>query len=139
MTSTTINFELVSPEEKLVSEPVVMATVPGTEGDMGVGAGHAAFVATLRPGVVQLDKDGEDTRSIFIAGGFADITGTQVTILAEEAIDVKAMNQDDLEKQLSNLNDDFGLAEEDADKHRIQGAIDMTAAKLSAVTGKLVV
>jgi F-type H+-transporting ATPase subunit epsilon len=138
MTNNTIHFELVSPEEKLVSEPVAMATVPGTEGDMGVGAGHASFVATLRPGVVQLDKDGQDTRHIFIAGGFADITGTQVTILAEEAIDVAAMSQDDLEQTLSNLIEDLDLAEEEADKLRIQGAINMTNEKISAITGKLV-
>jgi len=32
----TIAFELVSPERLLVSRPVTMVTVPGSEGDFGV-------------------------------------------------------------------------------------------------------
>jgi hypothetical protein len=58
--------------------------------------------------------------------------------LAEEAIDVAAMSQDDLEQTLSNLIVDLDLAEEEADKLRIQGAINMTNEKISAITGKLV-
>ena len=47
-----LQFELVSPEEKLVSEPVRLAVIPGEAGEMGVGANHASIVASLKPGVV---------------------------------------------------------------------------------------
>ena len=47
----TLEFELVSPERLLVSEPVEMVTVPGTEGVFGVLPLHAPTLSTLRPGI----------------------------------------------------------------------------------------
>lgn len=135
-----INFELVSPEAKLVSEPVSMAIIPGEEGEFGVGADHSALVASLKPGVVELFKDGskEPYMKIFIAGGFADVTGSQCTILAEQAVNVNDLKQTDLEQSLKNLGEDLNMAKDDAEKARIAKRIELTKAKLAAVTGSLV-
>jgi len=137
----TLNFELVSPEEKLVSEPVRLAVIPGETGEMGVGANHASLVASLKPGVVVLHTESMNDsipRKIFIAGGFADVTGTNCTVLAEEAVDLANLNQADIEKELNDLNEDMGMAEEAADRIRIQAKINLTKAKLSAVTGTII-
>lgn len=137
----TMQFELVSPEEKLVSEPVKMAVIPGEDGVLGVGAQHASLVAALKPGVVELYKEGDQAsyRQIFIAGGFADVTSENCTVLAEEAIDLKNMNQKDLEQELKNLEEDMGMAEEAADRIRIEAKTRLVKAKLSAVTGTIIV
>jgi F-type H+-transporting ATPase subunit epsilon len=138
--STQINFELVSPEARLVSEPVSMAIIPGEEGEFGVGADHAALVASLKAGVVELYKDDakEPFRKIFIAGGFADVTGSQCTVLAEEAVNVDDLDQATLEKKIKDLTEDLGLAKDDIEKARINRRLNLTKAKLSAVTGALV-
>jgi F-type H+-transporting ATPase subunit epsilon len=134
-----INFELVSPDEKLISEPVRMAVIPGDEGEFGIGAGPAALVASLKPGVVQLYMEGQDEpRRVFITGGFADVTGEICTILAETAVDVANLNEDELNQQLANLNEDLGLAEGAVDKARIEKRITLVKAQLSAVKGSLV-
>ena len=130
--SETIQFELVSPERRLVSEPVTMAVIPGTEGEFGVLSGHSALVASLKPGVVELQFDGQDARRIFIAGGFADVTPEQCTILAEEAINVADIDVAELEQQVANLNEDLSIAQEDADKARIEKRISLANAKLEA-------
>lgn len=137
----TLNFELVSPEEKLVSEPVRLAVIPGEAGEMGVGANHASLVASLRPGVVALYKDSmnDKPRKIFIAGGFADVTGTNCTVLAEEAVDLDKLDKDTLEQKLKDLNEDMSMADEPADRIRIQSKINLTKAKLAAVTGSVIV
>ena len=49
-----ITFDLVSPERLLLSKAVDMVTVPGTEGYMGVMAGHAPLVSTLRAGMIDM-------------------------------------------------------------------------------------
>jgi len=131
--SQTIQFELVSPEAKLVSEPVNMAVIPGSEGQFGVLAGHSALVATLKTGVVELHVDGQDARRIFIAGGFADVTPEQCTVLAEEAVNVADLDQAELEKQATNLNEDLVLAKEAADKVRVEKRLALVNAKLDAV------
>ena len=130
--SETIQFELVSPERRLVSEPVTMAVIPGTEGEFGVLSGHSALVASLKPGVVELQFDGQDARRIFIAGGFADVTPEQCTVLAEEAINVADIDVAELEQQVANLNEDLAIAQEAADKARIEKRITLANTKLEA-------
>src|ERR671912_220924 len=49
-----VEFELVSPERLLVSQPVDMVVVPGGEGDFGVLPGHAPLISTVRAGVIEI-------------------------------------------------------------------------------------
>ena len=136
-----INFELVSPEEKLFSEPVGLAVIPGEEGEMGVAAGHASLVVALKPGVVSLHKEmGEAPyQRIFIAGGFADVTSQNCVVLAEQAVNVNELNQVAIEQELKDLRVDLGLAKDHIEKTRVEKRILLTQAKLRAVTGKTVI
>src|ERR1017187_886277 len=54
----TFHFDLVSPEKLLFSGDVEQVDVPGAEGDFGVLANHAPFVATLRPGILTVHGAG---------------------------------------------------------------------------------
>src|SRR5579862_6416415 len=81
-----IDLELVSPERLLLSEPVDMAVIPGTEGDFGVLAGHTLFISTLRPGVIDVYQGERITNRLFVGGGFAEVTETRCTVLADEAV-----------------------------------------------------
>jgi F-type H+-transporting ATPase subunit epsilon len=138
-TNETFEFELVSPEKKLLSEPAKMVVVPGEEGDFGVLWNHAATVSSIRSGVLTVfSNDNEDPMKIFVAGGFADVTPKSCTVLAEEAIMVSDLEQDNLEQELKNLTEDLGLVEGDADKLRVEKKIEIVQAKLSAVTGSLI-
>lgn len=130
------HFELVSPERKLISEPARMVVIPAEEGDIGVLANHASLVATVRPGVVEVySTDGQAPRRIFIAGGFADISAKNCTILAEEAVNVSDLNQAELEQSIRNLNEDMGLAGTDIERQRISRRLAAVQAKLDAVAG----
>jgi F-type H+-transporting ATPase subunit epsilon len=133
-TKRTINFELVSPEARLMSGPVRMAVIPADEGEMGVGAGHASYVVALKAGVVRLfENDNKSPRKIFIAGGFADVTGDNCAVLAEEAVNVESLNASEIEKKIKDLKEDMTLAQEPADKSRISRALALESAKLYAV------
>ena len=134
----TFSFKLVSPEKILKDEPAVQVTVPGEEGDLGVLKGHSPFVVTVRPGVVSIVKeDGAEAEQIFIAGGFADISADNCTILAEEAIALSDLNEDALTQQIANLNEDLSMVKGDGDRQRVKNSIMIAKAKLSAVTGQL--
>lgn len=136
----TFNFELVSPERKLISEPATMVVVPGEEGEFGVLPNHASLVAAIRPGVVQVFSEGVSTpRRIFISGGFADVSAYNCTVLAEEAVNVNDLNQNDLEQTLRNLRDDLNMAKDDIEKKRVSRAIALIQAKIEAVTGRVAV
>jgi F-type H+-transporting ATPase subunit epsilon len=134
----TFHFELVSPEEKLISAPAKMVTVPGEEGEFGVLPLHAATISSVRPGVIEIISDDEDPKRIFVAGGFADVTDKSCTVLAEEAIDVKELSNDALEQEIANLNEDITMASDETEKARIMQKLKLAKAKLTALTGKFV-
>lgn len=130
----TFNFELVSPERKLMSGPVKMAVIPGEEGDFGVLPNHSALVSSIRPGVILVyGEDGGAPQRIFIAGGFADVTGTNTTVLAEEAVNVNDLNAADLEQTIRNLTEDMGMTADETEKSRIHRKLALAKAKLEAV------
>ncbi|HWE77707.1 MAG TPA: F0F1 ATP synthase subunit epsilon [Pseudolabrys sp.] len=97
-----LHFELVSPEKLLFSGEVNQVDVPGAEGDFGVLAGHAPTVATLRPGIVTVHAPGGSTR-IVVLGGFAEVSASGLTILAEVAEDASTMSPAAIESRISEL------------------------------------
>ena len=118
-----IAFDLVSPEKLLLSAEADMVTVPGTEGYMGVMAGHAPVVTTLRAGMIDVNANGKDDR-YFIRGGFAEIGPTKITVLAEEAIPMTEMDIAVLDQRISDAQEDELAAETDADRGRAAQMVD---------------
>jgi F-type H+-transporting ATPase subunit epsilon len=118
-----ISFDLVSPERLLLSADADMVTLPATEGYMGVMAGHAPVVTTLRPGMIDVSNNGSDER-YFIRGGFAEISATKVTILAEYALPMSEMDIAVLDQRIKDAQDDLIAAQSDAEKARIGEEID---------------
>ena len=84
----TFQFDLVSPEKLLMSGEVEQVDVPGSEGYFGVLAGHAPLVAALRPGILTIKRSGEEI-NIVILGGFAEVSPTGLTVLADTAASVE--------------------------------------------------
>ena len=90
-----LQFELVSPERLLLSEPVGLVVVPGSEGNFGVLPGHSLLIATVRPGVIDVYENGLPTitERIFVSGGFAEVTPERCTVLADEAVPLSALDR----------------------------------------------
>ncbi len=81
----TLQFDLVSPERKLASVAATAVTIPGMGGDLTAMPNHAPFLTTLRPGVVKVVSAGQ-TAEYVVTGGFAEISPTAATVLAESAV-----------------------------------------------------
>ena len=118
-----VEFELVSPERLLVSEPVDMVVVPGAEGDFGVLPRHAPLISTVRPGVIRIYEGNQVTSEIFVAGGFAEVTGSRCTVLAEMAMPVAELDRAQAEAELRDLRDDEKDAKSDEERAAIQAKI----------------
>jgi F-type H+-transporting ATPase subunit epsilon len=81
----TLQVDLVSPERKLASLAASAVTIPGIGGDFTAMPNHAPFLTTLRPGVVRV-VTGSETQEYVVTGGFAEVSPTAATILAENAV-----------------------------------------------------
>ena len=94
------NLEVVTPSMVLVSEPVEMVVVPGSDGRIGALPRHSKVMSTLDRGVVDIYNDSKVTSRIMIDGGIAEINETSVIILAERAEKLDKANKQNLEEQL---------------------------------------
>jgi F-type H+-transporting ATPase subunit epsilon len=130
-----IQFELVSPERLLVSQPVEMVVVPGVEGDFGVLPGHAPLVSNVRPGIIAVFEQGQVTQRIFVAGGFAEVTPERCTVLAEQALPVADLDRAAAEEEIRSARDDLSGAKDEAERTRLEERIAAGEAKLAALEG----
>ena len=130
----TIELELVSPEQLLLSEQVEMIVVPGEEGDFGVLPGHSPVISNIRPGVLSVFKNGTVSQRIFVASGFAEVTAERCTILAEGAEPVEDLDQAVVEEQIQTLREDVANADGDINRARADEALDIAEAKRTAIT-----
>jgi F-type H+-transporting ATPase subunit epsilon len=98
----TLTLELVTPEKLLFSAEAAMVIVPGAEGEFGVLPQHAPLVSLLRPGLVSIYDTADNIGAkFFVSGGFAEVDGTSCTILAEDVIDLDAMNREQAQAELA--------------------------------------
>lgn len=111
-----VEFELVSPERLLLSEPVEMVVVPGEEGDFGVLPKHAPLISLVRPGVIQVYEGSQVKERIFVAGGFAEVTPARCTVLAEQAVPVADIDRSEVEMMMQNAREDLADAKDDAER-----------------------
>lgn len=80
-----LHFELVTPAKLVRSDDVHMVVVPGAEGEFGVLEGHAPFMSTIHDGTLKVYKtENGAPEEIAIQGGFAEVSATGLTVLAEQ-------------------------------------------------------
>ncbi len=127
-----LRFDLVSPERQLRSEAVEMVVVPGTEGDFGVLAGHVPIISTIRPGVIEVHKGTSAPDRIFISGGICEVSSDRCTILADEAVDVTALDRAQIEQRLKDAEEDLADAESDLASHKASATVAVLREMLSA-------
>lgn len=113
-----VQFELVSPEKKLASVEASMVELPGMEGDLAAMPNHAPLLTTLRPGVIKVHEASGVTEYI-VTGGFAEISDTGATVLAEQAMSREDVQRDGID----------ALVEEATSS--LEGADDMTRTALN--------
>ncbi|MBY6201204.1 F0F1 ATP synthase subunit epsilon [Maritalea mobilis] len=104
-----MQFDLVSPERRLASVEASEVRIPGADGDMTAMADHAPTITTLRPGVLSVTH-ASGTDEYIVLGGFADISGTAVTVLAERALPKGELDRETHE----SLVEEFRAAHEKA-------------------------
>jgi F-type H+-transporting ATPase subunit epsilon len=117
-------FDLVSPERLLLSEDAEMVTLPGTEGDLGVLAGHEPLITTLRPGVIDVKGGARGDERFFVMGGFADIGPAKLTVLAEEAFPVAGVDAAAVDQRIADTKEDLLVAKTELERSRLVATLD---------------
>jgi F-type H+-transporting ATPase subunit epsilon len=128
----TFHFELVSPERLVFTGEVTQVDVPGEEGDFGVLAGHAPYIATLKPGVLTIYGDGGPQR-IVVRGGFAEVGPTGLTVLAEQATPASEIDAVTIAQAVKDAEEDLADADNDAARDKARERLEQFTALKAAL------
>ena len=108
-----VQFDLVSPERRLASVQATEVQIPATEGDMTAMEGHVPTITTLRPGILKA-VSAEGSKSYVVTGGFAEISATGVSVLAERAVPVEEMTSALMDTLIAEVRDAAAVSEDKA-------------------------
>ena len=125
----TTNLEVVTPSAIILSEPVEMVVIPGSDGQIGALPRHSNVISTLDRGLVDIFNDNKISSQIMIDGGIAEINETTVTILAERAEKIDKANKQVLEEKL--------LAYQSQENHDDQNIADLAIKNSSFIKAVL--
>jgi F-type H+-transporting ATPase subunit epsilon len=116
-------IDIVSPERLVVSTTAESVVVPGAEGYLTVMAQHAPLMTTLRPGFITVVGADGHSAVYYVRGGFADVTPTALTILAEEALPAAEFDHGALQVQIKAAQDELARAQTPEEKNFAQETV----------------
>lgn len=113
-----MKLELVTLSGVKLDTEIYQATIPTSEGEIGVFPDHEAMVTLAVPGVITVgyDKNDENNIDLFaISGGVVEISGKKIRILVDEADSGDEINESETRAAL-----DRALALRDSAKDQIE-------------------
>ena len=129
---TAFHLDLVSPEKLSFAGDVEQVDLPGSEGDMGVLAGHAPLVTALRPGIITIFREGSDLRFV-VNGGFAEVGPGGLTILADRAVARADFDMATLATEIKEAEEDVVDATDQAVRDKLVRHLDQLKALQAAL------
>ena len=128
-----LHLEFVSPESVLFSGDVDQVDLPGAEGDMGILAGHAPLVTTLRPGVVTIFRGGA-REAVVVTGGFAEVGPAGLTVLADRAMAREDFDTATLANEIKDTEEDVADSTNEAQRDKLARHLDQLKTLQAALT-----
>lgn len=132
--ATLFQVEVVTPERRLFTMHSEMVIATTTEGEIGIMAKHQAMVAALKPCVVKIR--GEHPVNLAVGGGFMEMTGDTLTILAPSAERGSEIDLARAEAARARAEERLKQRNSDLDITRAEAALGRAMARLQAVREK---
>jgi F-type H+-transporting ATPase subunit epsilon len=124
-------LEIVTPEARVYSEEVDTVVIPTVEGEIGILPGHIPLVTQVGAGELRATKGGV-TQLLVVGGGFAQVSGEKVSILADSAIEEDKIDENAVENAMKRAEDE--LKQKDsmapAEVERLEAVVRFSVAQL---------
>lgn len=126
-----LTLEIVTPSARVYSDTIDSVVIPTIDGEIGILPGHVPLLTVMDHGELRVSKDGKVT-NVIIGGGFAQVSGDKVSILAENAIDEEKIDVNAVENALKRAEDDLKKAEgtDPAEVERLEGVVRFAVSQL---------
>jgi F-type H+-transporting ATPase subunit epsilon len=104
-----LTLEIVTPEAKVYSDTIDSVVIPTVEGEIGILPGHIPLLTQVAQGELRVAK-GTETSFLAISGGFAQIEGDSVRVLAEQAITEEKIDENAVEAAMKRAEQELATA-----------------------------
>ena len=125
----TIRLDIVTAERVVYSEDIDILVAPGIDGELGILPRHAPLLTVLKPGEIRVVKDGEE-RFIAVSGGFMEVMGNKVTILADTAEHAEEIDLERAEEAMGRAEEQVESAASQMDLERALASMRRSQARL---------
>lgn len=124
-----MQLDIVTAERLVSSDQVDVLVAPGGDGELAILPHHAPLLTTLKPGEMRVVKDGEESY-IAVSGGFLEMIGNTVTVLADTAERAEEIDVERSEEALRRARERISEAPAEADLERAMATIRRSQARL---------
>jgi F-type H+-transporting ATPase subunit epsilon len=94
-----LTLEIVTPEARVFSDTIDTVVIPTIDGEIGILPGHIPLLTQVQDGELRVTK-GTVVSFLAVGGGFAQVSGDKVSILAERAITEDRIDEKAVENAL---------------------------------------
>ena len=94
-----LTLEIVPPDARVYSDTIDSVVIPTAEGEVGILPGHIPLLAQVENGELRGTK-GAETHLLAVSGGFVEVEGDRVHVLAEHAITEERIDEKAVEEAL---------------------------------------
>lgn len=104
-------LDIVTPESRVYSDTIDTVVIPTVDGEVGILPGHIALLTQIAQGELSVTKNGV-TERLVVSGGFAEVEGDRVHVLAEYAINEEKIDEHAVEAALKRAEAQMAAAKD---------------------------
>jgi len=106
-----LTLEIVTPEARVYADTIDTVVIPTTTGEIGIISGHIPLLTQIEHGELRVTKNGVTTL-LAVSGGFAQVEGDRVSVLAEHAITEEKIDEHAVEAALKRAEAELKAAKD---------------------------
>ncbi len=106
-----LTLEIVTPEARVYSDTIETVVIPTTTGEVGILPGHIPLLTQIEHGELRVTKDGQISL-LAVSGGFAEVEGDHVHVLAEHAITLEKIEEQAVVEALKRAEEQLKAAKD---------------------------
>jgi len=125
-----LTLEIVTPAARVYSDTIDSVVIPTVDGEIGVLPGHIPLLTLVAHGELRVTKAGR-LLNLAVSGGFAQVSGDRVSVLADFAIEDEKIDEHAAEAAMKRAEEDLkGANLEPAEVERLEGVVRFAVAQL---------
>ena len=126
-------LEIITAERQVYSDEVDMVIAPGIDGQLGILPRHAPLMTILKPGELTVRKEGEEDLYVAVSGGFMEVLGNRVSILADACERSDEIDEERAQRAVQRAQERLANRDSDMDLEKGMASLSRAQARVNLV------